>query len=190
MVQNTTTNEALIESPTPKPWIRQHPVFTTFAVLILTLIATTWLYFWLRPYFSTFERSIEHSQLTYSMPSPNGEYVAEIYGDPYGGAAGGVTMWVDVRSILNVTDSSDSSDTLDTLDTSIANVKTIYRSTFHGNNHLEWEDENKLRIENRNEYADETVTLNIHDEIYDGQGWACQSLRMKDQYMRCLAPEN
>ena len=31
------------------------------------------------------------------MPSRNGEYTAEIYGVPYGGAAGGVTMWVDVK---------------------------------------------------------------------------------------------
>lgn len=68
-------------------------------------------------------------------------------------------------------------------------VKTIYRAEHHGANHLEWENENTLRIENRNEYSDDSITLNIDDEIYDGWGWACQSLRMNNQYVRCLAPD-
>ncbi|NMI03212.1 DUF5412 domain-containing protein [Paenibacillus sp. SZ31] len=157
----------------PKSWIRRHPIFTTFALLILVLFAALFLYFWLRPYFSTFDRS-EKGELSYSMPSRNGEYTAEIYGMPYGGAAGGVTMWVDVKKTNAPEDST---------------VKTIYRSEHHGNNHLEWESENTLRIENWNEYTDESITLNTDEEIYDGRGWACKSLRMKDQYVRCLAPE-
>ncbi|MFB8372787.1 DUF5412 family protein [Paenibacillus taichungensis] len=156
-----------------KPWIRRHPIFTTFSILIFVLFAAVFLYFWLRPYFSTFDRS-EQGDLSYSMPSRNGEYIAEIYGVPYGGAAGGVTIWVEVKKTNALDDS---------------NVKAIYRAGYHGHNHLEWEDENTLRIENWNEYVDESITLNIDDEIYDGRGWACQSLRMKDQYVRCLAPE-
>ncbi|GAS80309.1 DUF5412 family protein [Paenibacillus amylolyticus] len=157
----------------PKSWIRRHPILTTFTLLILVLFAAVFLYFWLRPYFSTFDRS-ELGELSYSMPSRNGEYTAEIYGVPYGGAAGGVTMWVDVKKTNAPEDST---------------VKTIYRAEHHGNNHLEWESENTLRIENWNEYTDETITLNINEEIYDGRGWACKSLRMKDQSVRCLAPE-
>ncbi|PQP82717.1 hypothetical protein C0Q44_15050 [Paenibacillus sp. PCH8] len=76
-----------------------------------------------------------------------------------------------------------------TSDTDGSTVKTIYRAKHHGNNHLEWESELTLRMENWNEYSDETITLNIDEEIYDGWGWACKSLRMKDQYVRCLAPE-
>lgn len=157
----------------PKSWIRRHPIITTFSILIFVLFAAVFLYFWLRPYFSTFDRS-EQGDLSYSMPSRNGEYTAEIYGVPYGGAAGGVTMWVDVKK------TNDSDDTT---------VKNIYRAEHHGHDHLEWESENTLRIENWNEYVDESITLNINDEIYDGWGWACQSLRTKDQYVRCLAPE-
>ncbi|MCW3792956.1 DUF5412 domain-containing protein [Paenibacillus sp. LS1] len=157
----------------PKSWIRRHPIFTTFTLLILVLFAALFLYFRLRPYFSTFDRS-EKGELSYSMPSRNGEYTAEIYGMPYGGAAGGVTMWVDVKKTNAPDDST---------------VKTIYRAEHHGNNHLEWENENTLRIENWNEYTDESITLNTDEEIYDGRGWACKSLRMKDQYVRCLAPE-
>lgn len=157
----------------PKSWIRRHPIFTAFSILILALFAAVFLYFWLRPYFSTFDRS-EQGDLSYSMPSRNGEYTAEIYGVPYGGAAGGVTIWVDVKKIV----ASD-----------VFTVKTIYRAEHHGANHLEWENENTLRIENRNEYSDDSITLNIDDEIYDGWGWACQSLRMKDQYVLCMAPE-
>jgi len=156
-----------------KPWIRRHPIFTTFSILIFVLFAAVFLYFTLRPYFSTFDRS-EQEDLSYSMPSRNGEYTAEIYGVPYGGAAGGVTIWVDVKKTNDPNDST---------------VKNIYRAEYHGHNHLEWEDENTLRIENWNEYVDESITLNIDEEIYDGWGWACQSLRMKDQYVRCLAPE-
>ncbi|MDN8590102.1 DUF5412 family protein [Paenibacillus sp. 11B] len=156
-----------------KPWIRRHPILTAFSFLILSMVAAVFLYFMLRPYYSTFDRS-EQGELAYTMPSPNGEYVAEMYGVPYGGAAGGVTIWVDVKKIV----ASD-----------MFIVKTIYRAKYHGANHLEWKNENTLRIENRNEYSDDSITLNIDDEIYDSWGWACRSLRMKDQYVRCLAPE-
>jgi hypothetical protein len=137
------------------------------------MVAAVFLYFMLRPYYSTFDRS-EQGELAYTMPSPNGEYVAEMYGVPYGGAAGGVTIWVDVKKIIAP---------------DVFAVKTIYRAKYHGANHLEWKNENTLRIENRNEYIDDSTTLNIDDEIYDGWSWACRSLRMKDQYVRCLAPE-
>lgn len=173
MDQNPQATNSSMTKPR-KPWIRRHPIFTTFSILIVVLFAAVYLYFTLRPYFSTFDRS-EQGDQSYSMPSRNGEYTAEIYGVPYGGAAGGVTMWVDVKK---TNDSGGGSTT-----------KTIYRAKHHGNNHLEWKSENTLRIENWNEYVDETITLNIDEEIYDGRGWACQSLRMKEQYVRCLAPE-
>ncbi|WP_145320268.1 DUF5412 family protein [Paenibacillus xylanexedens] len=173
MNQNTQTNSSSSHTDSRKSWIRRHPIFTTFTLLMLVLFTAVFLYFWLRPYFSTFDRS-EKGELSYSMPSQNGEYTAEIYGVPYGGAAGGVTMWVDVKKTNAPEDYTS---------------QTIYRAEHRGNNHLEWENENTLRIENWNEYTDETITLKIDDEIYDGRGWACKSLRMKDQYVRCLAPE-
>jgi len=163
MNQNTQANSSSSNTDSRKPWIRRHPILTTVTLLILVLFAAVFLYFWLRPYFSTFDRS-EKGELSYSMPSRSGEYTAEIYGVPYGGAAGGVTIWVDVKKTNAPED---------------ATVKTIYRAELHGNNHLEWESEN----------TDETITLNIDDEIYDGWGWACKSLRMKDQSVRCPAPE-
>lgn len=172
MKQHAHASDSSNISP-PKSWIRRHAIITAFSILILALFAAVTLYFTLRPYFSTFDRS-EQGELAYSMSSPNGEYTAEMYGVPYGGAAGGVTIWVDVK---------------ETNDLDGSTVKTIYRAEHHGANHLEWENENILRIENRNEYVDDSITLNIDDEIYDGWGWACQSLRMKDQYVRCLAPE-
>ncbi|WP_063568329.1 DUF5412 family protein [Paenibacillus sp. O199] len=172
MDQNPQATNSSMTKPR-KLWIRRHPIFTALSILIFVLFAAVFLYFWLRPYFSTFDRS-EQGDLSYSIPSRNGEYTAEIYGVPYGGAAGGVTIWVDVKKTNDPNDST---------------VKTIYRAKHHGHNHLEWEDEHTLRIENWNEYVDETITLNIDDEIYDGWSWACQSLRMKDQYVRCLAPE-
>ncbi|HBU80270.1 MAG TPA: hypothetical protein DEF35_01305 [Paenibacillus sp.] len=172
MDQNPQATDSSMTKPR-KPWIRRHPILTAFSFLILSMVAAVFLYFMLRPYYSTFDRS-EQGELAYTMPSPNGEYVAEMYGVPYGGAAGGVTIWVDVKKIIAP---------------DVLSVKTIYRAEHHGANHLEWKNENTLRIENRNEYSDDSITLNIDDEIYDGWGWACRSLRMKDQYVRCLAPE-
>ncbi|MGD0032793.1 hypothetical protein SLT67_15635 [Paenibacillus illinoisensis] len=104
-----------------KLWIRRHPILATFTLLIFIPLFLLVAYFNLRPYFSTFDRS-QQGELSYSMPSQNGEYTAEIYGVPYGGAAGGVTIWVDVRK---------------TNDSDASRVKTIYRAEHHGNNHLE-----------------------------------------------------
>lgn len=155
-------------------WIRRHPLASVWiAMLVVPALALT-LFFTLRPYLSTFDRSGE-GDLSYSMPSRNGEYIAELYGVPYGGAAGGVTIWVDVRK---------------TGDADATSAKSIYRTEFHGNNHLGWENDHTLRIENWNEYTNETVTLNIDEEIYDGRGWACKSWRTAGQYVRCLTPES
>jgi len=173
MEQHHQANSSSSTTKLRKPWIRRHPLLTTFTLLIFIPIFILVAYFMLRPYFSTFDRS-DQGDLSYSMPSQNGEYTAEIYGVPYGGAAGGVTIWVDVRK---------------TNDLDASSVKTIYRAEYHGHNHLEWEGENTLRIENWSEYSDESITLNFEDEIYDGRGWACKSLRMKDQYVQCLSPE-
>ncbi|WP_128100849.1 hypothetical protein [Paenibacillus sp. DCT19] len=179
MEHNNRTNEAATtETKLTKPWIRRHPMFAGFLLFVIALIVVGVLYYILRIYFSTFDRS-EQGYLAYSMPSRHGEYVAEIYGVPYGGAgAGGVTIWVDVRSTGNGSAGADASF-----------VKTIYRAKHRGANHLEWENEKTLRIENRNEYNDDTVTLNIEEDIYDGWNFACKSLRMKGEYVRCLSPE-
>ncbi|MFK0522231.1 DUF5412 family protein [Paenibacillus illinoisensis] len=173
MERHHQANSSSSTTKSRKHWIRRHPILTTFTLLIFIPLFMLVAYFNLRPYFLTFDRS-EQGELSYSIPSRNGEYTAEIYGVPYGGAAGGVTIWVEVRKTNNADPSS---------------AKAIYRAEHHGNNHLEWESENTLRIENWSEYSDETMTLNIENEIYDGRDWACKSLRMKDQYVRCLSPE-
>lgn len=156
-----------------QPWNRRHPLFSAFTFLLTGLVVATMLYINLRPYFSTFDRS-RQGDLVYSMPSPSGELVAEMYGVPYGGAPGGVTQWVDVKRR--------GSDDLWT-------TKTIYRAEYQGNNHLQWENEHTLRIENWSEFRDDSVTLNIEEDIYDGWGFACKSLRMKDEYVRCYGPD-
>ncbi|PQP82716.1 hypothetical protein C0Q44_15045 [Paenibacillus sp. PCH8] len=83
MKQNEQTHTS--DSKKTKSWIRRHPILTTFTLLFLMLVVALFLYFMLRPYFSTFDRS-EQGDLSYSMPSRNGEYTVEIYGVPYGGA--------------------------------------------------------------------------------------------------------
>ena len=74
-----------------KPWVRKHPVASiVFLVFGLPILALT-LFFTLRPYLSTFDRA-DQGELSNSMSSPNGEYTAELYGVPYGGAARRVTI--------------------------------------------------------------------------------------------------
>lgn len=55
MDSNTQANSSSSHTNPRKPWIRRHPILTTFTLLILVLFAAVFLYFWLRPYFSTFE---------------------------------------------------------------------------------------------------------------------------------------
>lgn len=169
----TTHSDSSSAGSSRQSWIHRHPIASVFIVLFALSVIALILFFTLRPYFSTFDRAGQ-GELSSSMSSPNGEYTAELYGVPYGGAAGGVTLWVDVKK---------------TGDTSPSGAKSIYRAAFNGSNHLEWESEHTLRIENWNEYSNETITLDINEEIYDGRGWACKSLLTKDQYVRCLTPE-
>ena len=57
MDPNTQANSSSSDTDSRKPWIRRHPILITFTLLILVLFAAVFLYFWLRPYFSTFDRS-------------------------------------------------------------------------------------------------------------------------------------
>lgn len=99
---------SILDTQTSDRFGNHHPVCLVRRALIL--------FFTLRPYLSTFDRAGQ-GDLSSSMSSPNGEHTAELYGVPYGGAAGGVTLWVDVKK---------------TGDTSLSGAKSIYRAAFHG----------------------------------------------------------
>ncbi|GIN74694.1 hypothetical protein J14TS2_51690 [Bacillus sp. J14TS2] len=103
--------------------------------------------------------------------SPNGEYTANTYYRTYGGAAGGVNIWV---QITNNTDHK---------------TKVIYYSNANSHFSISWNGANTLAITNEDPNypeSDNSINLDVRNEIYDRYGLACQSLLMKNDYKRCF----
>ncbi|WP_281355795.1 DUF5412 family protein [Virgibacillus ihumii] len=98
------------------------------------------------------------------VTSPTGEYTASAYYELYGGAAGGVNVWVEITN-------DDEND----------KKKTIYYSDANKSISLEWANEDTLFIKNEKN----SMKLNVEKEIYHDRGLVCQSLLMKDEYETC-----
>lgn len=105
------------------------------------------------------------------VTSPTEEYSANAYYEPYGGAAGGVNVWVE---ITNKNEKN--------------KVQTVYYSDAKSNFSMEWMDEDTLYIINYEpDYpnSNRSIELDIGKEIYHENGLACKSLLMKDEYETC-----
>lgn len=105
------------------------------------------------------------------IPSPTEAYTANAYYEPYGGAAGGVNVWVEV-----------------THNGKKNKVQTVYYSDAKSEFTMEWVDENTLYILNDEPHYPESnrsIQLEIGKEIYHENGLACRSLLMKDEYETC-----
>ncbi|MCG7344927.1 DUF5412 domain-containing protein [Sporosarcina sp. ACRSL] len=100
--------------------------------------------------------------------SPTEAYTANAYYEPYGGAAGGVNMWVEI------TKHHDNN-----------NKKIIYYSDANDNILLDWVDEKTLFITNAGPYKSNSIKLDVEQEIYHDRGLACRSWFMKDEYETC-----
>ncbi|GAE37600.1 DUF5412 family protein [Halalkalibacter akibai] len=103
--------------------------------------------------------------------SPTGIYTANAYYTTYGGAAGGVNLWVEI-----------------TYHEDDNKIKTVYYSDAKSNFSMKWQDENTLYILNEEpEYpsSNRSIQLDIEKEIYHDRGLACQSWLMKDEYETC-----
>ncbi|MTH54820.1 hypothetical protein GKZ89_15565 [Bacillus mangrovi] len=124
-------------------------------------------------YFFTFS-SIDRSNMEQGpgpVPSPSGNYSAHAFYEPYGGAAGGVNVWVEITHHQEK-----------------EKVKTIYFADAKIDFSMKWIDDDQLSIVNNDpDYPDEdrSIVLKPDKEIYDESGLACQSLLMKDEYERC-----
>ncbi|WP_273130121.1 DUF5412 family protein [Bacillus weihaiensis] len=105
------------------------------------------------------------------ITSPTGAYTANAYYELYGGAAGGVNVWVDI------TNNNEKN-----------KVQTVYYSDAKSNISMEWLDEDTLYILNDDPNypnSNRSIELEIGKEIYHENGLACKSLLMKDQYETC-----
>ena len=96
------------------------------------------------------------------ISSPTGKYTANAYYEPYGGAAGGVNVWIEVTNNFENTN------------------KIIYYADAKNNVFMNWVDEESLSIINAGGGANSNrnVVLKVANEIYHENGLACQSLLM------------
>ncbi|MEK3980502.1 DUF5412 family protein [Psychrobacillus sp. FSL K6-2836] len=136
----------------------------------VVLVSSIYIY---EMYFFTFsEIDREFTQMGPGpIKSPAEEYTANAYYEPYGGAAGGVNVWVEI--INNNEENS---------------VQTVYYSDAKSNFSMKWMDENTLYILNDEpDYpnSNRSIELEIGKEIYHENGLACKSLLMKDEYETC-----
>lgn len=103
--------------------------------------------------------------------SPTEKYTANAYYMTYGGAAGGVNLWIEIT--YNEVDDK---------------IETVYYSDAKSYFSMEWKDENTLYIINEEiKYpnSNRSIELEIGKEIYHESGLVCQSWIMKDQYETC-----
>ncbi|NHM34078.1 DUF5412 family protein [Neobacillus terrae] len=105
------------------------------------------------------------------VQSPNGKYKANSYYKTYGGAAGGVDVWIEITNI----------------DTD--KVRTIYYAPGKSNFSMKWIGDDTIYITNEAPgipSEDRNIELTIGEEIYDESGAACDSWVMKRQYETCF----
>ncbi|QDQ03130.1 hypothetical protein FOH38_23300 [Lysinibacillus fusiformis] len=100
------------------------------------------------------------------VTSPNGTYSAQVYYQNYGGAAGGVNIFVNITFHLE-----------DNVE------RTIYFSDAKSKVQLNWLEEEVLAITNYDEYANRSVALKVGKEIYDEEGGACSTYKIKKNYV-------
>ncbi len=129
-------------------------------------------------YMFTFERAIDREYMQDGpgpATSPTEKYTADAFFEPYGGAPGGVNVWVEI-----------------TYHNEKNRIKTIYYADAKRDISLEWKDEETLSIHNNDPtYPDSnrSIELDVGNEIYDEFGFACQSWLMKDEYEKCYVDQ-
>lgn len=103
--------------------------------------------------------------------SPTEKYTANAYYEPFGGAAGGVNVWVEITN--NIENDK---------------VQIIYYSDAKSNFAMKWLDTDTLYVLNDEPNfpnSNRSIELKVEKEIYHENGLACKSLLMKDDYETC-----
>lgn len=151
-----------------KPFPKKILIATLSGIVLVSSIYTYETYFFT---FSEIDR--EYTQKGPGpVTSPTEKYTANAYYELYGGAAGGVNVWVEI------TYNSDNN-----------KVRTVYYADAKDNFSMEWLDEDTLYILNDDPdfpNSNRSIKLDIGKEIYHENGLACKSLLMKDKYETCF----
>lgn len=119
--------------------------------------------------FHPFDRSGGESFME-PLDSPSGRCTASAYYRPYGGAAGGVTVWVDV------TEDGDK-------------PETVYYAEANSQFLVQWTNDGLLSVTNEEPGypdSDRSIELKIGKEVYHDTGKACRSLLVKMKYEYCI----
>ena len=135
----------------------------------VVLVSSIYIY---QTYFFTFSSIDRESAQEGPGPvtSSTEKYTADAFYEPYGGAAGGVNVWVEITYNHMNKD------------------ETIYYADAKSNFSMEWVAEDTLYILNDNSddpNSDRSIELEIGKEIFHENGLACKSLLMKDDYETC-----
>ncbi|WP_449539109.1 DUF5412 family protein [Ferdinandcohnia sp. Marseille-Q9671] len=120
-------------------------------------------------YFFTFD-NLNGEFFRGPVDSPTGKFTANAYYMTYGGAAGGVNVWVEIT--YNEENKR----------------KTVYYSDAKSNFSMVWKDEDTLYIVNEEPTypnSSRNIELVIGKDIYHDSGLACRSLLMKNEYETC-----
>ncbi|MGE7834968.1 DUF5412 family protein [Viridibacillus arvi] len=105
------------------------------------------------------------------VTSPTEKYTVNAYYEPYGGAAGGVNVWVEITNNIEKN-----------------KVQTVYYSDAKSDFSMKWLDVDTLYILNDEPNypnSNRSIELEVGKEIYHENGLACISLLMKDEYETC-----
>jgi hypothetical protein len=152
------------------------PRILFFATLSGTILVSS-IYFYETNFFTFSEIDKENAQKGPGhVTSPTKEFTANAYYELYGGAAGGVNVWVEISNNKEKD-----------------KVQTVYYSDAKSNFSMEWLDEDTLYILNDEpDYSNSnrSIELEIGKEIYHENGLACKSLLMKDEYETCYHLRN
>ena len=145
----------------------------TLALTLIGVILFSVIFIYIQYFFSFNDINRNYMQEGPELSSLKGVYTANAYYEPYGGAAGGVNLWIEITN--NVEDTT----------------KTIYYADAKDNFTMSWVDEETLSITNTGGGANSNrnVILKVENEIYHENGLACQSLLMKNEYEACYQYE-
>ncbi|WP_424237581.1 hypothetical protein [Bhargavaea ginsengi] len=119
--------------------------------------------------FHPFDRS-EGEAYMEPLDSPFGRYTASAYYRPYGGAAGGVTVWVDIAD-------------------EGGKPETVYYAEANSRFDVQWADEGLLSVTNEEPgypESDRSTELEVGKELYHDTGKACESFLVKRNYGTCM----
>ncbi|RJE90441.1 hypothetical protein D3P07_09635 [Paenibacillus sp. 1011MAR3C5] len=112
----------------------------------------------------TYEFNYDSGVKDEELISPSGNYTAQVYYHYYGGAAGGVNVYVNV--IFHLEDDIE---------------RTVYYSDAKTFFHIKWLDDDKLSIANIGG-GDRSIVLTVGKDIYDETGKACRKYVINKKY--------